>query len=467
MKIRKYINFNKFKKVQVAAPYPDYHLNLFDLSNSKKIWGDEAHPLFAKVIKGIFYAVRDIYIKNPYSFIAGNYSKLFKSVVPQTTLTKIIPCATAVFGAFYVLMLYGSSLHLTGKIVQTLVKDFHHPLLSKAVEKILLVGEKLFVAGAVPIYGVFYALPKHLISFFPMIKQFLAKKAASAAHWIFQNVLTPFCQKLLFPFLQKMNAVIQVISAKVNSVLQVIGLKIAHLASWTFKKLMIPLWNKALLPFLQKTATALEFLFVKIGSALKIVGAKVAHLANWTFKNILIPLWNSALSPCLKFLKNKLVSVIKNLTSALSAVANATSQVAYWTFKNLILPFFNNFIIPGFEMFKSVTYLFFGAVKQSFHHLKQLTKKVASFLFQHFLKPLFIKLLNGLALSGRFVLNYIIKPLGIVLLDLAQKIGEAFNWTLNNVIIPTATSVAVNTSVLISNLKENLNFFNSLIKKSN
>ena len=141
-----------------------FHYNPFSLTTEQQgAIGNVDNPLFEKITSTISRAFYDIFIKNPYEITIGNFVALTNSPVPLTTATKFGVGATIALGSLYSLMLHGGSTHMLGIAIQKLGNLANVNTINSAGNVAKTVGKYLFYAGAIPTYGLFYALPKYLI----------------------------------------------------------------------------------------------------------------------------------------------------------------------------------------------------------------------------------------------------------------------------------------------------------------
>ncbi len=473
-----------------------YNFNPFALTTTQKILADKTSCLPARICKGTVAIAYDIYVKNPYELIIGNCKKLITATQPQSVKTKISVCATAILATPYTMMLYGSSIHLLGISLQSLASATSLtalPLISEATKKI---GKDLFVAGAVPFYGVFYALPKHIIKILPDVLRatvakiniaanwtiqhvltplwnhvilpaaqmayqglkFVATKISAAleainkvivqlAKWTFQQVLTPLWKNVIVPSAQMAYQGLKFVATKISIALEAINKVIVELAKWTFQHVLSPLWNNALLPTLKLVEKAAHFVVTQMNAALQIIGSKVASAAQWTFHHALKPLWNNAgilwneaLLPALKLLEKNIVCIAKKFGHATSDVARAVSQAAQWIFSQVIIPTWGR-ILPVLKKIGNVLAITIKAAVEAIQLLAKETAGVASFIFQKFIVPAFKVLRHHIVAAGNFIGNHVITPLKSILVALAVRIGSVFKTVVENAIIPTLNVV--------------------------
>lgn len=370
-----------------------YAYNPFAFSTAEDAWEDKKNLLPVRIYKGAVGAVYDICVKNPYDLTIGNCKKLINAENPQSTRTKVIVSATAAFAVLYTLMFYGMVFHLSGKCLQVLGSKTGYAAISRVGEASKTFGKNMFVAGAVPIYGLFYAVPKRIILAMPEITRFVVTKIAIAAKWIFQEVLAP-------------------------------------------------LWRKVLFPAAQIIYKGLKFVVKKIEPVLKEICHLVASTAKWVFQHVLIPFWKKALLPLLKTIHNAARLILTEISSVLNAIVLKISRVISWTFQQIIVPAWDNYVLPALRIIGPIIDSVVRTVGQTIQTLLQETVRVASFIFQAFIAPIFNGLAHFLLTVGTFLGDYVIKPFGSVLADLMGKVGDVFKYILNGAIIPAVKTIS-------------------------
>lgn len=420
----------------------NYNYNPFALSTARSAWADKDSSLPTRLFKGMAGAAYDLYAKNPYDLIIGNCEKLLNATEPPSTRTKIAVIATAVFAALYTLMFYGTTFHLNGRCLQALGSKTGLAVISKVGEASKALGENLFITGAVPIYGLFYIIPKHIVLTMPKIVHFVAAKVAFAANWVFQHVLAPLWTKVILPTAQIVLKGIHFVATKIGSVLKSISRIVASAANWIFQHVLTPLWEKALLPVLKAVGKVVHFVLSQIGSALHTIGLKIANSAQWMFKNVIVPVWSKVIFPSLKALGNGISCLAKGIGNAISAVVRTVAHTAQWIFQHVIAPVWSKLVLPVLKAARHVISLVAKAIGDSIQTLAQATVKVASFIFQKIIAPVFHVLTHLILTAGKFLSNYVIKPLGSVLANLAGKVGRIFKVAFDSVVVPLIKGVA-------------------------
>lgn len=326
----------------------DFRFNPFALETSRSALSDKQQSLMTKIWKGASGAFYDIYVKNPYDLTVGNCRKLLNAPEPQSRRTKIAVGVTAAFATLYTLMLYGTSIHLQGRLLQGLGNEAGIAVLSRVGECAQVLGKNLFVTGAVPIYGLFYALPKQIILSLPKVAQFVAAQVKSVATWVFQYVLTP-------------------------------------------------LWTKVIVPVAQAAFKGLQFVVTKMSVALKELCCMVASVAKFVLQNVILP--------TLKMASRVLTFVAKALVETLQVLAQETVKVASYIFQKIIVP-----------VFKGLAYLVVEA--------------------------------------GKFLGQYVVKPVGSVLCNLTYQVGAVAKAIFDLVIVPVVNIVAGTFTALGNTLSE-------------
>lgn len=369
----------------------NFSFNPFALSTAKNAWQDEQTSSLTKVFKTAGGAIYDLYAKNPYDLTFGNCNALVNSEEPQSLKTKIGVSATVAFGSLYTLMLYGTTVHLYGRCLLVLGSNF-----VKAGEAVQKLGTNLFVAGALPLYSIFYALPNHVFRSLPQI--------------------------------------VDVVTAKISLV-----------ADWTFKNMLQPLWAYVISPAAQVAAKMLDFAATKIGAALEVVEKTVSAYAQKVFETVIIPFWENTLFPLLHQLGNvihKMRVSLDPLLNFLTDVQEKTAHAVKWTFQNFITPTWNHFVLPTAKIAGRTLQFAAKIASEILSEAFHVTAKTASFLYQNVLVPAFREIPQYVQAAGIFLDQYVVKPLIPLLANAAEKAGQVFIAIFNSVIVPAANVVA-------------------------
>lgn len=426
----------------------DYSFNPFALNTTAKAWEDPTSSQSTRICRAAVNIAYDIYVKNPYDLTIGNCKQLFEAKVPQPTITKIGICSTAVFGGLYTLMLYGATFHVLGTSLAVLGSKTGCATLSRAAEATKALGKNLFVSGAVPIYGVFYALPKQIALTLPPLAQAVAAKISIAANWTFQHVLTPLWTQVIYPAAQIAEKALTFAAAKIGAALQKISHAVVMAANEIMEKVIIPLWQNAILPALENIGHAAQFVMTKIGSALQVIEAKVIQSVRLVFQNVISPLWHKAILPGLKAFEGGIKFVAKEIGQALSTIASTVANTAQRVFLNFIVPAWNKLVSPVLTFAGKMLNEMALIVGESLQYLAEATTKAASFVFHRAIVPAF-QLLNGLMLkAGNLLSKHVIKPLGVILGDVAVKAGQVFKVVFDSAFVPAIKVVTSSANAL-------------------
>jgi hypothetical protein len=281
-------------------------------------------------------AFYDITIKNPKDLIIGNAKVLIESSSLQKKMAALVMMG---LGIISTLILYGLMGCFIGSSIAALGTSIHISFLEKWGNAVWLVGEKLLIAGGVPIYGVTVALPKKIIATFPTFFNFCARKIDDLCVWIIEKVLLPFWEHVLHPILLYIDQIVQkayelckepldwmvenmlkpvltfVVHQLVNILEQGINIliKIVDAAGWIFtnifapplqllgKYLLQPIWQVASF-LVQKTAdvvTAIaQFVWPWISFILRVVVEEYVKVEQWGLQKIsllsqkIVQAWN-------------------------------------------------------------------------------------------------------------------------------------------------------------------------------
>ncbi len=409
--------------------------NPFSLTTAKNGWNEQNSSSISRGCKAAVGAVYDIYVKNPYDLTVGNF-RAFSNT--SETKTKVAAGAIVIFASLYTLMLYGTTFHLQGRILQTLGSKAGIAALSKTGEMLKNLGTKIFVAGAVPVYGVFYALPKQLILSLPKIVKEVAAKITQLAGWIFHNVLQPLWENVIAPVGEAVARALNFAAAKIGAALKVIGNKIAALAKSLFDHVLKPLWEKVLFPVLHGLAKVVQNIAIAVGSAVKAIGIKITQAVRILFQYVIAPFWNRLVMPLVKGIANAIVYLAKGI----GQVAQKVAQSAQWIFRNLIIPVWNKLIHPILKAAGNVIHFVCRVLAESIKELALATGKAAAFIFHKLIAPVFKAIANVVLEAGKLLVNYVIKPLIYVLASVAEKVAYVFKAVFAGIIVPAAKGAA-------------------------
>ncbi len=421
-----------------------FSFNPFALPSVESAWRSGASSPVTRLYKSVTGAIYDLSVKNPYDLTIGNLKTL--ATAPGFSLrTKVAVVAAAFFGSLCTLMLYGTTFHLLGRGFLACGDKTEVAALTKVGEVVKELGTKLFLGGAVPVYGLFYALPKHIIASLPEIVRSVALKISTVAKWVFQNIIQPFCNAIDF-VVTKIAMIIKPIVESIARAMKSIARLIVNVANQIFHYVLSPLWNKILLPGLLKIGNAIEFIATTIRSALKTLVFKIAHMAEWIFSHIIEPIWNHGILPLLR----GVVRLIENIGQGIVAVIQRVEQAAQWVFRQLIVPIWNGLVFPILKAAGNVIHF----VAETLRSLADTTAKAASFIFQNIIAPVFRGITTLISGAGRILLNYVIEPLGTMLVSVATKVGQVFRALFNALVVPVARAVYDTADVLKRSVSE-------------
>ena len=282
-------------------------------------WGNKERSIPGRAINTVAGALKDIYIKNPYDLTVGNAQYAFSSSEQRTRLEKVAAAAIICIGSFYTLMLYGATGNLAAKGIAEIGKRIGIQSLSQSSQTLQKISEMLFLAGAVPLYGAFYALPKMGMEQIPKWGALAGEKIQRAAEWIFANALTPLWAQAIQPALQT-------IGSAANIAFQ----KISEYSIWAFENFIQPTWNRAIEPVFNAMKQAVEF-----------TSNQIAQLAYWTLQNILVPIQDHFIKPIGKILTKVFCALGATLDTAIQSVVKRSIECIKWIFDNAITPCFN------------------------------------------------------------------------------------------------------------------------------
>lgn len=404
----------------------NYSFHPIALSTTGKAWADTKNSLSTRICTAAANVAYDIYVKNPYDLTIGNCKKLKNTKEPPSIFTKVSVCTTAVFGSLYTLMLYGTTLHLLGASLGALGSKAGFSILPKVAQAVQILGKHLFLSGAVPIYGTFYALPKQIIIAIPLLANKIIIKIAIAANWTFQNVMTPLWTKVIYPTAQLIEMGLTFIATKMNIAFKAISQIVVNIANVLFKYMLTPLWKNALYPALKTMEKAAHFVITRLNSTLQAIEDKVVKILQLIFQNVLSPLWNQTILPCLKMLGKATSYLAKEFRHILSVVASMVEKSVQFIFTNIIIPAWNKLVFPVLKFTTNIINQVVIIISQTANTLVQATAKTAFIIFEKAIIPTFNELSQLILNAGSFLSNDVVKPLEILLADVARKVEAIF-----------------------------------------
>ena len=312
------------------------NLNPFRLTNTREQWNEKGISSASRVVKTGSSLVKELFVDNPTRLTVGNIKNGFFSPVQKTKLEKAAAIGAAAVGSIYSLMLYGSSTFFMGKSIVAAGEGTGIVSLTKVGAFFQLWGERIFLAGAVPVYGILYALPKKIIEFTPKIVEALAEKVMVAAQWIFKTVLVPIWDHVIYPILSLCDRVFTEIGKVLSSIGKALLEQITNVANWVFQNLIQPLWQHLVKPVLTSVGQIIDTVMVPV---VKFVAEKISVVANWLIDNVLGPVFQSVEIAAFYVGKLLLDHVILPLANhVLIPIAKLTASVVQLIFKNMIVP---------------------------------------------------------------------------------------------------------------------------------
>lgn len=441
----------------------NFSFNPFALNHAKEAWNNQTSSLPVRALKSIGGAGYDIFVQNPYELTIGNCKKWIESDLSLPLTTKIAVVATVVFGSLYTLMLYGSTLYLHGKLTLAIGSATGFEAVIKVGEAIKTSGKYLFLSGAVPIYGIFYAGPKHLIQSLPKIARFVAEKISVVAKWVFHHLLKPIWDNVIVPIAKGIEIAVRFIAKYVSKAINALAEAISTIAQFIFKNILVPFWEKALFPALKAMVKAAQYIGTKIGSALQELGKAVARAALWIFNQILIPLWERGLFPLLKTISKAACFLANQIGSALIQLATTVARAAQWIFAHAIVPAWNTIILPALKLAGQAIVFVANFINASLGIIAKAVSQTAAFAFNQFIVPTFQFIGSLLIATGKFLGNYVIKPLGSLLAYVADKVSLVAQALFQYAIIPAGNAIRAGASAVANGLAEiNAEIFNAI-----
>ncbi|MEN9343523.1 MAG: hypothetical protein RLZZ453_310 [Chlamydiota bacterium] len=225
----------------------------------------------------------DVFVKNVYELTIGNAKRIL--FTPAPFVEKIKGSAIFLFGVCYSFTLYGASVYCTGQFLTGLGSRVSLLYLPKIGSAVAAVGEKLFLAGAVPLYGICYALPKKIIDHFPDIFHFVAKQTARVAQSTIDYIIIPLWNHLISPVMKLIFKTIRIIAEIAEPVVD----KLVDISSWLFKiffrNVVRPIWTYVTVPVCKLTYRVI--LVTK--KTADVLFDKVEKVVVWALKTIIWP----------------------------------------------------------------------------------------------------------------------------------------------------------------------------------
>ncbi len=406
------------------------YYNPFALNTASAAWNNrESHPA-SRVVNTVVGALTDICLKNPYDLTIGNARSTFFSAETRTKTEKVACIAIIAVGSLYSLMLYGSNSYLAGRSLVAIGINTAFPHLAKVGYVLQIVGEKVFLAGAVPLYGVLYALPKKMIESLPRIVQFIADKVSATAQWIFNHVLVPIWNQAIRPVLQLMNRVVCSIGNAIRTAVEAVARQIDQVAKWVFKNLLQPLWNHIIEPFLNLFGGTIEKIASAVSNTVRYIAIKAAKLFLWIVENVIAPLCNRVIGPFISLIGRTIEKIATAFGDLLQFIAKRADQLATWIVKNILAPLWNRVISPLIHTFT-----------RTIQFIAEKAARCATWIFQNLLAPCFNAIEKAASSIGKALLDYAIRPIGNALYFIAQKVASVAQVIFDRAIAPLARAL--------------------------
>jgi len=310
--------------------------NPFALNTACGAWKNQQHSIPRRVVDTIQGGVKDIFLKNTFDLTVGNIKNI--SLSSETRLKEIAKISmTVLFGVSYSLILYGGSFYLIGREITSLGNHRNFSYVTPLGKRVATAGEKIFLCGAVPLYGTCYALPKKAIKLLPKIIWTLAPKVYKAAQWTSEHI-GPFCERFIQP-----------IGEAICKILKAVARKVDLMRVWIVKKFLSPFWNHVMKP------------------VCIVVGKKIALSARWIFRHVLVPFWRQVLSPILhkvRFRSHKIyAAVMRNvLAPCFYAAEKVAKSLGKTLLDQVILPIGNHLTFTAHKIFEYQQEIFHRSV---------------------------------------------------------------------------------------------------------
>jgi hypothetical protein len=334
------------------------HCNPFELQTARSQWTNTEQNFPLRVLRSCSGAVYDIFIKNPYELSIGNGKRLFSSQNTYTKIEKAAGCVIILLGTLYSIILAGAATALAGKGITAAGAGIGISQITTLGKCITSLGERIFLTGAVPLYGGFYVLPHKIFQLSSHVickaansilkistkyLRFLSDKIEIVADWIFSHALLPLWNKVLNPIIKLLN--FPKVFSTISKILEFTANKIGKVVDWEFNHLLLPFTDKVTVPVLDKVFTAIEWALDTTIDVFQLVYTKVEIVARLAFNSILAPLWSKILVPAWDALANSFFipmssSIVKTITFVGNfsyKVVNNVAESAGIIFKKIIL----------------------------------------------------------------------------------------------------------------------------------
>ena len=262
--------------------------------------------------------IKNLFFNAPRTTLLNTWATLSSASPLRQKTYSVAVCS---FRLLATLLLWGTTAHLAGKGVRSL-GEFSNltPLegMGKAIES---AGRRLFLAGGVPLYGVFWALPKKLPN--------LIYRAARLAERIFTPILLPVWRHVVKPLAK---AVLDGIVFLWREVIVPLGRLFSELARIVAENLLSPLWRHLIVPVAEFLSETFRMIITEIG-----------NVARMLVENVLSPLWHRVIVPVAEFLSETLLTLISEVGKA-----------ARWLGRHVLLPILKWTVIPLFNALQRV-----------------------------------------------------------------------------------------------------------------
>jgi hypothetical protein len=433
---------------------PIFNFNPVNLSTATHAWKHSSG--FSKVTNALKGAAYDIYAKNPYDLTIGNLQKAATRTPHLNALDKVAITSLILIGTCFSAMICGGSLYAFGAQTLSFAKAVESPILTTVAKTSTFYGEKLFLAGAVPLYAVSYELPRYLIKNAPKALSYIVEKIRKTANWTFSNIIKPIWDQAIYPTL---NFAYTQISKAIDTACDIIS----KLSTYLFKNIIKPLWDKAIYP-------ALNFVFTQISRAIDKACDIISKVSIYAFENIIKPVFKG-IEQASVWLAGKVAPVLKS-------ISNAIEKVTIFLLENLIKPAFTALstafswtthkigvaLNRALIAISNVTNLLlreviapgFKALYQGLSFIATKTALIARSIFNAVISPV----IDKICYAGKKLLDYIIKPIAKCLYSLLEQGTTVTKYALtilyNKAVVPVSqalgqlfTEVALKTYHLI------------------
>ncbi len=307
------------------------YTNPFSLKDASLAFNsDQKMDLFERGRKTAWGAGYDIFVKNPFELTIANGKKIYQSIGKQdiSNTERVAAGMILTVGTMYSLMLYGTTTFTIGHLITLSGKGL---IVGKKIKDL---GESIFLSGAVPTYGLFYALPKYTFNAVTRVFNVMVHVIEKATIWTFNHAIKPLWDKVLYPIFKFAHRTVIKILDLINKAVHTIG----KITAWIFNYVIKPLWNKVLYPIFKFAHRTIIKILDLINKAVHTIG----KVRAWIFNHAIKPLWNKVLYPTLLYTGKIFTKVLNGLCDVIVKVVNTAKGI----FNHTIMLLWNKLLSP-------------------------------------------------------------------------------------------------------------------------